>query len=162
VTVVSAGNGASIEKGRLKADPSRKGTTVGSWIYTDAQARYEGERALEAALAAEGKRNLFHDDVLLQLEWRDRLLDCPPLVKERRLLLTAIPASWPYPVGEPCQMWVSDPILEVATRPHWVNRQQLNEVLARAVARRFFARVHDELHFLAKQQITSPRLTAAV
>jgi hypothetical protein len=149
---------------RVGSKPTRceRWTTVSNWTYADAQAHYEGEGALEAAIAAEGKRNLFHGDVLLQLEWRGRPLDCPPLVRERRLLLTPIPPSWPYPVGEPCQMWVSDPILEVAARARWVHRQQLNEVFARAVARRFFARVHDELHFLAKREIVSPRLTEAV
>ena len=135
---------------------------MGNWIYANAEARYEGERALEAAIAAEGKRNLFHDDVLLQLEWRDRPLDCPPLVRERRMLLTVIPASWHYLAGGSCQMWVSDPILEVATRPSWVHRQELNVVFAHAVARRFFARVHDDLHFLTEKCTDLPRVTRAV
>lgn len=135
---------------------------MGRWAYADAEEHYEGEQALTLATAAEGKRNLFHDDALFQLEWRDRQLDCPPLVKERRLILTRIPANWPYCVGEQCQMWVSDPILVVAVQPRWVNRQQLNEALTRAAAHRFFDRVHRELHFISERLTVSPRLTKAV
>jgi hypothetical protein len=120
---------------------------VGQWIYADCSGRYEGRHALELAVAAEGKRNLF------QLTCDDRPLDCPPLVLERRLVLTRMPAGWPHAVGAEASEWVSGPILTVAERPQWVQRRRLNEALTRAAASVFFELVHEELHALDKGEL---------
>jgi hypothetical protein len=119
---------------------------MGMWRYADAVGSWQGEQALETALAAEGKRNLFHDEVLLQLEEHQRPLDHPPLIAERRLHLTVIPNGWPYLVGEPARQWISEPIPLLAVHRRWVWKRRVNETAARVVARRFFEHVHDELH----------------
>ena len=119
---------------------------MGRWRYADTTGRHEGEVALELAIAAPGKRNLFHGDVLLQLEHRERRLDLPPLVAERRLVVTVIPCGWPQLVGKDVKEWVSEPIPLLAVRRNWVWRRRINEASTRAVACAFFARVHDELH----------------
>jgi hypothetical protein len=108
---------------------------------------------LELAVAAEGKRNLFHDDALFQLTCGDRPLDCPPLVLERRLVLTRMPSGWPHAVGGQRCEWISGPILTVAERPRWVQRRRLNEALTRAAASVFFELVHEELHALDKGEL---------
>jgi hypothetical protein len=125
---------------------------MGHWRYADVRGSYQGERALELAVAASGKRNLFHDDVLLCLSERERPLRCPPLVVERRLVLTIIPSGWPQLAGEAAQEWVSEPMPQLAVRARWVRRRRLNEAITRAVATDFFARVHEELHAAAEQQ----------
>lgn len=119
---------------------------MGVWRYADGTGSWQGEQALELALAAHGKRNLFHDEVLLQLEDHQRPLNCPPLIAERRLHLKVIPGSWPYLVGGSDREWVSEPIPLLAVRRRWVWKQRVNEVTTRAVAARFFDHVHDALH----------------
>ena len=119
---------------------------MGAWRYADGTGSWQGEEALELALAAEGKRNLFHDELLLQLEDPQRPLNHPPLIAERRLHLKVMPGAWPYLVGGSAPEWISEPIPLLAVRPRWVWRRRVNETTARAVARQFFERVHDELH----------------
>ena len=133
---------------------------MGRWIYADCSGRYEGLQALELAVAAEGKRNLFHNDALFQLTCDDRPLDCPPLVLERRLVLTLMPASWLRAVGSRPSEWTSDPIPTVAERPRWVRRRRLNEALTRAVASIFFERIHEELHSLDNDRLGAMLLRA--
>jgi hypothetical protein len=127
-------------------EPAQEGRAVGKWRYADAGGCFEGEQALELAFAAQGKRNLFHDDVILQLEDRLRPLDTPPLVAERRLLVRLIPGGWPHLAGEAQREWLSEPILLLAVRSRWVWRQRVNEISVRAVGRSFFERIHEELH----------------
>jgi hypothetical protein len=122
---------------------------MGMWRYADAIGSWQGEQALEMALAADGKRNLFHDEVLLQLEDHQRPLGHPPLIAERRLHLKVIPNGWPHLVGEPTCEWISEPIPLLAVRRRWVWKRRVNETAARVVARHFFDDVHDELHATA-------------
>lgn len=129
---------------------------MGRWIYADSNGRHEDVEAIELAVAAEGKRNLFHGDALLQLESRERQLVCPPLTRERRLCLSMMPNGWPYLVGEELSAWLSDPILLVAERPQWVRRRALNEAMTRAAATALFDRVHRELHARARNARSSP------
>ena len=123
---------------------------MGRWIYADCSGRYEGIEAIQLAVAAEGKRNIFHEDALLQLESRERHLHCPPLTRERRLCLSIMPNGWPYLVVEELSAWLSEPILLVAEQPAWVRRRALNEAVTTAVAMALFDRVHRELHARAR------------
>ena len=134
---------------------------MGQWRYADDTGRYQGERAIELAIAAPGKRNLFHDDVLLRLENRDRPLNLPPLVAERRLRLSVIANGWPHLVGADENAWLSDPIPLLAARRRWVWRRRINETTTRAVARTLFARVHEELHAAADRRTQVEQREAA-
>ena len=66
---------------------------MGLWRYVDGGVCYEDEEALARALAAQGKRNLFHDDQLLVLEHEDPPPRQPPLAG-RRLILTLARSDW--------------------------------------------------------------------
>ncbi len=134
---------------------------MGAWRYADGVGSWQGEEAIELAVAAEGKRNLFHDEVLLQLEDHQRPLNCPPLIAERRLHLKVMPGNWPYLVGESPREWISEPIPLLAVRPRWVWKRRVNETAARVVARRFFERVHDELHLPLTKGAAAPAESAA-
>ena len=129
---------------------------MGKWRYADAGGCYEGEQALELALAATGRRNLFHDDVILQLEDRRQPLNTPPLVAECRLHVQLIPSGWAHLAGEAEREWLSQPILLLAVRPRWVWRRRVNDISVRAVGRSFFAHIHEELHVAADRTYQRP------
>jgi hypothetical protein len=120
---------------------------MGRWTFSDHTGRYYGNEAVRRAATAIGRRNLFHDDVMLQLEDSERPASFHPVVAERRFVLRVIPTDWSSAAAAAdWAHWVSEPMPVLYQKKRTVRSRRVNEVMLRITAEQFFARVHDELH----------------
>ena len=127
---------------------------MGQWRYADRGVCYQDEEAIARALAAPGKRNLFHDDTLLVLEHEDDppgTSDPPGLSEpaQRRLVLTLARSDWLGPgstAGAGRQTWHSEPLPPSAGERPPAGGPPLDEARLSPAAHAFFTLVHADLH----------------
>jgi hypothetical protein len=125
---------------------------MGQWRFAERGVCYRGEEAITRASAARGKRNIFHDDLLLVLEHDERPIGQPPLAVERHLILTLMHSDWldaGAAAADAGRSWRSEPLLLSASASSSGEQAQPAEAVLAAVAGRLFAEVHVYLH--AKQ-----------
>jgi len=121
---------------------------VGQWRYADRGVCYRDEEAIARALAAQGRRNLFHDDTLLILEHEDG----PPgqsRPTQRRLVLTLAGFDWPSlssATGGERQTWRSEPLPLSALDRAPAEEPPPSEAQLPPDVQTFFAQVHESLH----------------
>ncbi len=120
---------------------------MGQWRYADRGVCYRDEEAVVRALAAPGRRNLFHDDALLLLEHEDGPPGQSPPT-QRRLILTLARSDWWGPssaTGVEPRIWCSEPLpLSADGRP--AAGLPTGETRLAPVVNAFFAQVHEDLH----------------
>ena len=121
---------------------------MGQWRYADRGVCYRDEEAIARALAAHGRRNLFHDDTLLILEHEDG----PPgqtAATQRRLVLTLVRSDWlglSSPSGDERQIWRSEPLPLSACDRAPGEAPPPSEAQLPPNVRTFFAQAHESLH----------------
>jgi hypothetical protein len=120
---------------------------MGRWTFSDHTGRYDGYEAVRRAATAIGRRNLFHDGLMFQLEDRERPTSFHPVVAERRFILRVIPNDWSSAAAaDAWPSWESDPMPVLHQKKRTVRARRVNEAILRITAEQFFACVHDELH----------------
>jgi hypothetical protein len=120
---------------------------MGRWTFSDHTGRYNGYEAVLHAATAPGRRNLFHDGLMLQLEDAERPTSFHPVVAERRFVLRVIPNDWSSSAAaDTWRHWESDPMPVLHQKKRTVKARRVNEAILRITAEQFFARVHNELH----------------
>ena len=120
---------------------------MGQWRYADEGVCHRDEEAIARALASHGKRNLFHDDRLLVLEYEDTPSERRPPA-ERRLILTLASPDWlggASSAGGEQRIWRSDPMPLPADGRPTADAPQSEAPLPAAVCT-FFSQVHEDLH----------------
>ena len=128
---------------------------MGRWTFSDHTGRYYGHEAVRRAATAIGRRNLFHDGLMFQLEDAERPASCHPVVAERRFVLRVIPNDWSSAaVAGTWPRWESDPMPVLHQKKRTVRPRRVNEALLRITAEQFFAHVHGELHGADKTDIS--------
>jgi hypothetical protein len=127
---------------------------MGRWTFSDHTGRYDGHEAVRRAAAAIGRRNLFHDGLMFQLEDTERPTSFRPVVAQRRFVLRVIPNDWSSAAAaDTWPRWESDPMPVLDQKKRTVRPRRVNEAILRITAEQFFARVHDELHGVAEADI---------
>ncbi len=136
---------------------------MGRWTFSDRTGRYVGHVAVCRAAATIGRRNLFHDGLMFQLEDAERPTSLRSVVAERRFVLRIIPNDWSSAAAAGTwPHWESDlmPVLDQKKRT--VRPRRVNEAILRITAEQFFARVHEELHGAAEADIDELLAAAGV
>ena len=121
---------------------------MGQWRYADGGVCYRDDEAIARALAAQGKRNLFHDDTLLILEHEDGPLG-QSVPTQRRLVLTLARSDWlslSSAVGTERQIWRSEPLPLSARDRSPAEELPPSEAQLPPDVQAFFAQVHENLH----------------
>jgi hypothetical protein len=127
---------------------------MGRWTFSDHTGRYYGYEAVRRAATAIGRRNLFHDGLMFQLEDTQRPTSFHPVVAERRFVLRVIPNDWTSAAAaDTWPRWESDPMPVLHQKKRTVRPRRVNEAILRITAEQFFARVHDELHGVAEDEL---------
>jgi hypothetical protein len=127
---------------------------MGRWTFSDHTGRYCADEAVRRAALAIGRRNLFHDDLMFQLEDAERPTSFHPVVAERRFVLRVIPNDWSSAAtADAWPSWTSDPMPVLHQKKRTVRPRRVNEAVLRITAEQFFARVHDELHGVAYDEL---------
>jgi hypothetical protein len=131
---------------------------MGPWTFSDHTGRYQGYEAVSRAALAIGRRNLFHDGVMFQLENRERPTSFHPVVA-----LSVIPNDWSSAAAADARScWVSDPIPVLLQKKRTVRPRRVNETMLRITADHLFARVHAELHGAGQADLDGPELAEGV
>ena len=121
---------------------------MGQWRYADGGVCYRDDEAIARALAAQGRRNLFHDDTLLILEHEDGPLG-QSVPTQRRLVLTLARSDWlslSSAVGAERQTWRSEPLPLSAGDRSPAQEPPPGEAQLPLDVQTFFAQVHENLH----------------
>jgi len=127
---------------------------MGRWTFSDHTGRYHGYEAVRRAATTIGRRNLFHDGLMFQLEDAERPTSFHPVVAERRFILRVIPSDWSSAAAaDSWPRWESDPMPVLHQKKRTVKSRRVNEAILRITAEQFFAAVHGELHGAAEADI---------
>jgi hypothetical protein len=136
---------------------------MGRWTFSDHTGRCDGHEAVRRAATAIGRRNLFHDGLMFQLEDIERPTSFRPVVAERRFVLRVIPTDWSSAAAaDTWPLWESEPMPVLHQKKRTMKARRVNEAIRRITAEQFFARVHRELHRAAETDMSVPSAFEAV